>query len=459
MNLSDSLHSQAKDQFFNYLSQEAYSNLPADLLTLLEGQKEERRPYIVFDSLKVNSAFCNAIRVAAEQFWSLSTSTAKIFQYLSESEILDWGYPEDYIPQLLGSETPPSEMRLDMAVNPEAFKKGVYKLNDFKVLEANSATPGFWSETFVFNELIVNHLGCHCPNSGLGESHTEDFIAYLKTSFPSYSHGKDFVYFSFPYVGEHEDILSFDARMGHFERLGGKAKFLYTEEFIIETDIAREVVLKDPNGSEVKYLFLHYPNEWLLEDKGELSSFANSDLMSIPAARPWDYFQQLVLEKKLYRIPPMSSEVIQNKAFYAFLWEGVHFDRFDPETQYLIKTLIPQTYCTYDEAKAQGLSRVWEKPIYGREGAGIILWDKDEVVVDTYNPSFEDEVWYKDMLAVYQEDCPMPIHEFEDEFIVLMFTVYLSATGRATGIGCRAVPQSKGAIDSKEGLWLPLHLE
>ncbi|WP_088889002.1 glutathionylspermidine synthase family protein [Leptolyngbya ohadii] len=454
--LHTALKGQPKYQFFDRLSQEAYSNLPADVLTLFEGKGQTYRPYLVFDPLVVSPHFCQAIRKAAEAFWSLATSTAQIFQYLSEAEILEWGYPEDYIPQFLACNTPASEMRLDIAVNPIAFKNDRFQMDDFKVLEANSATPGFWAETFVFNTLIVEHFGYQCPNKQLGESHTQDFIQYLKQSFPAYRHGRDKVYFSFPYAEAHEDILSFDARMGYFQQFGGKAQFLYAEDLVIETDIAKDVTLKAPDGSPVQYLFLHYPNEWLIEEKGEIVS--GNDLSSIPAARPWDYLQQLGLEQKLYRVPPIRSEIIQNKGFFAFLWEGIHSDRFDPETQQWIKALIPQTYCTYEEAKSYRLTQVWEKPIYGREGAGIILWENGEEVINTYDPDFDDDDWYRNMLAVFQENCPMPTHAYEDESVLLMFTVYLSSTGKATGIGCRAVPESRRVIDTRQGLWIPVAL-
>ncbi|MGG6263250.1 glutathionylspermidine synthase family protein [Leptolyngbya sp. AN10] len=457
MKLQEALVNKAKDQFFDRLSQEAYSDLPADVLTMFEGVKSERRPYLLFNPLNITPAFCRAIRQAAEQYWSLATSTAQIFQYLPESEILDWGYPEDYIPQLLADNTAPCEMRLDIAVDPEAFKQDQFCLNDFKVLESNSSTPGFWAETFVFNELIANHFGLQCPNKGMREAQTQDFIAYLKKSFPTYIHGKDTVYFSFPFVGAHEDILSFDARIGCFQKLGGKAQFIYSEELVIETDLTQDLSLKTPDGAGVKYLFLHYPNEWLIEDQGELVS--DNDLSVIPAARPWDYLQQLVLEGKLYRVPPIRSEIIQNKSFGAFLWEGVRSNRFDFETTQLIKTLVPETYCTYDEAKSYGLSQIWEKPTYGREGAGIILWENGESVVDTYNPEFDDDEWYRQMLAIYQANCKMPTYEFEDERVLLMFTVYLSAGGRASGIGCRAVAESKRVIDTQQGLWFPIALK
>jgi glutathionylspermidine synthase len=452
--LHQALNSQSKKQFFDRLSQEAYFNLPADVLTLFEGSGQSDRPYLVFDLLVVSPSFCQAIRKAAEAFWVLATSTSQIFQNLTDVEILEWGYPEDYIPQFLACNVPASEMRLDIAVNPRAFEQDQFQLSEFKVLEANAATPGFWAETFVLNTLIAEHFGYKCPNKNLGQIQTQDFVQYLKQSFPAYRHGRDTVYFSFPYAGLHEDILSFDARMGYFQQLGGKAKFLYTEDLVIETDIAKDITLKTPEGAGVRYLFLHYPNEWLVEDSGEIIN--DNEFSTIPAARPWDYLQQLVLEGKLYRMPPIRSEIIQNKGFFAFLWEGIHSDRFDEETQHWIKELIPQTYCTYEEAKSHRLEQVWEKPIYGREGAGIVLWQNDEAVIDTYDPSFDNETWYKNMFAVYQENCQMPIHRFEDESLILMFTVYLSAEGRATGIGCRAVPETQRVIDAKQGLWLPL---
>lgn len=456
MELNYALNSLAKKQFFDRLSQEAYSNLPADVLTMFEGGGADRRPYVVFDPLVVSPNFCQAIRKAGEKFWEVGTSTAQFFQYLSEAEILDWGYPEDYIPQFLSSKTEPSEMRLDIAVNPNAFVNDQFQLSDFKVLEANSATPGFWSESFVFNTLVAEHFGHQCPNKGMGEQQTRDFIEYLQKSFPDYQHGVDVVYFSFPYVGAHEDILSFDARMGYFQQFGGKAEFIYTDNLILETDVAKEVALMTPNGNVVKYLFLHYPNEWLIEDGGEIVS--DVELSVIPAARPWDYLQQLELEGKLFRVPPIRSEIIQNKGFFAFLWEGIHSGRFDPETQRLIETLIPQTYCTYEEAISYGLSQVWEKPIYGREGAGIILWENGEEVVNTYDPTFDDDDWYKNMLAVFQQNCLMPVYQYADEAVYLMFTIYLSSEGKATGIGCRAVPVSNQVIDAKNGLWIPLAL-
>lgn len=319
-NLADCLHSQAKRQFFDRLSIEAYADLPADILTLFEGPLQQRRPYIIFDVLPVSSGFCQAIRAAAEQFWQMATSTAEIFQFLPEAEILEWGYPEDYIPQILACNTPPSEMRLDIAVNPEAFAKQRFQLNDFKILEANAATPGFWAETFVLNELIANHLGHRCINQGMGKLQTQDFIAYLKAAFPGYAHGRNTVYFSFPDAGDHEDIVSFDARIGYFEQLGGKARFLYTEDLILETDVAHQPALLTAEGEKVKYLFLHYPNEWLLEDGGDIVT--DDSLHTISAARPWDYLQQLVLENQLFRVPPIRSEIIQNKAFYAFLLRG-----------------------------------------------------------------------------------------------------------------------------------------
>jgi glutathionylspermidine synthase len=455
-NLQQLLTTPAKTQFFEYLSAESYRNLPADLLTIFEGPPEQRRPYVIFDALPVSRNFCQTLRQAAECFWQVAIHTSQVFQFLPESEILDWGFPPDYIPQILGINLPPTEMRLDVAVNPQAFALGQFSLQDFKVLEANAATPGFWAETFVLNELIVNHLGKACPNHDFGRRQTQDWIDYLRQR-TDYRHRRDTLHFSFPFAGEHEDILSFDARMAYFQQLEGKAEFCYTEDFILETDPAQSTRLINSKTQEpVKYLFLHYPNEWLLEDRGEI--LTDDALSAYAPIRPWDYLQELTLNQQLCRLPPIASDIIQNKAFFAFLWEGVHRQRFDFTTSEMIKDLIPPTYCSIEEAHEYEHFRVWEKPIYGREGAGVILWDGEHEVVNTYDPDFEDNEWYQNMLAIFQADCPMPKYAFADAEIYLMFTVYLSALGKATGIGCRAVPTAKHAIDARYGLWYPLSL-
>jgi glutathionylspermidine synthase len=454
-NLQDLLTTPDKDQFFVTLSKTGFANLGTDILTIFEGEPEARRPYIIFDTLTVSPAFCKSIREAAELFWSMATSTTKIFQFLSEAEILDWGFPEDFIPQILANTSPPTEMRLDIAVNPQAYTSNFFNLTDFKILEANAATPGFWSETFVLNECINQHFQRNCPNRGLAKVHSQDFISYLQKYAPKYQHGRDTLYFSFPYAGEHEDILSFDARIGYFEQLGGKAKFRYVEDLIIETGDTQATTLYDAKDqTAIQYLFLHYPNEWLIEDPGAVVT--DDSNYAISAARPWDYLQELVLKEQLYRVPPISAEIIQNKAFFAWLWEGVHRQRFDFETTRIIQDLIPKTYCTIEEAREQGLSQIWEKPIYGREGAGIIRWDNGEEAVNTYDPEFDDDDWYQNMLAIFQADCPMPVHHFADTEVILMFTVYLSAQGKATGIGCRSVAQQDQVIDARHGMWFPL---
>jgi glutathionylspermidine synthase len=333
-------------------------------------------------------------------------------------------------------------------------------LSDFKVLEANSATPGLLFETFVLNSLICKHFKKRCPNENLARKQTVDFISYLETiSDNKFDLVKDTLYFAFPYSGNHEDILSFDARMGWFQKLGGKAEFCYIDQLTIETDSNKPTNLYSPSGELVEYLFIHYPNEWMIEDQGK--EVISNDFVSTPGARPWDYILQLILEKKLVKLPPISSYIVQNKGLFAFMWSGVNSNSVDDETASMMKTLIPQTYCTFQEATITGLTRIWEKPIYGREGAGVVLTVDGNEAVNTYAADFdEDSEWYNNMLAVFQQDCSMPKLLFDDTDVTLMFTVYLSAEGNATGISCRA---SKGigetAIDTNNGIWFPLSLK
>lgn len=458
-NLVDILTSDQKSDFFRCLSQESYSNLQADILTIFEGLEEDRKPYLAFQTISVSANFCKSIRLAAENFYILASTYAKIIGGLDPDEICDWGLPEDYVPYIMTDIALPCEMRLDIAVNPESFESDNFELSDFKILEANSATPGLWFETFILNSLICKHFGQKCPNENLAEKQTADFVTYLnKISQDKFNLAKDTVYFSFPYSGQHEDILSFDARIGHFEKAGGKAKFCYTSEFVLETDPDKKQNLYSPTGELIKYLFVHYPNEWLIEDEGE--EIVLNDSILTPNARPWDYILQLVLDKKLVKLPPISSDIIQNKGLFAFMWHGITNNYVDDDTAGMIQALIPETYCTYSEGHEAGISQIWEKPIYGREGAGVILTIDGEQIVNSNSPDIEDKEWYQNMLAIFQRNCPMPHISFDDTDVTLMFTVYLSAEGSATGISCRA---SKGlgktAINAENGVWFPISLK
>jgi glutathionylspermidine synthase len=456
--LSKILTSDTKSDFFRYLSTNFCSNLPADLLTIFEGNEEDRRPYIAFDTIQVSEHFCDTIRTAAENFGILAKAYSEIVSRLPIDEICDYGLPEDYVPFVLGDVNPPCEMRLDIAVNPDAFSSGNFHLSDFKVIEANSATPGLWFETFELNQLVCDYFGKKCPNKDLAEVQSKDFVSYLNLiTKNNFDKKKDTLYLSFPYSGNHEDILSFYARQGYLEKLGIKCKFIYTSQIVIETDPMKDTVMCDDNGNIIKFLFVHYPNEWLISEEGD--EVVSNDLISEPSARPWDYILQMVLNKKIIKLPPASSDVIQNKGLLALMWQGVINNSIDTDTAEMIQTLIPPTFCFQKEAEEFGLNRFWEKPIYGREGAGVVLYQDGEVLVDTYSDDFEDLEWYQNMPAIFQKDCPMPVIEYADTKLTLMFTVYLSAQGKATGISCRA---SKGlgetAIDSKNGIWYPISL-
>jgi hypothetical protein len=121
-NLVDILNSDAKSDFFRQLSSVSYSNLPTDILSIFEGPEDNRRPYLAFQPISVSSNFCQMLRAAAENFYILAKAYAKITGELDPDEICDWGLPEDYIPYIMGDDSQPCEMRLDIAVNPQAFE-------------------------------------------------------------------------------------------------------------------------------------------------------------------------------------------------------------------------------------------------------------------------------------------------------------------------------------------------
>jgi glutathionylspermidine synthase len=448
-----------KDNFLIELNQ-YYPDL--DIRSALEGKgSDSYNPYIVFDCFTISQDFVNKLRIAGENAWKVMTACGQVFQSSNIDVITEWGFPDDYVPQMLSNLILPTEMRFDIAVNPIALLTNNLSLEDFKVLEVNSATPSFWWETFVGNQAICEYFNKTCPNIGLGLEHMHSMNQYVKT-LPSYS-THDPWYFCIPYLEEErnqfsEDTLNMNARMGFLEQLGVQTRFRYIEDLIFETDLSKSECLIDvQTGDMVKNLFLHYPSEWLIDEEGELYKGANIGEQGV--VRPWDYFNNLILGNQLCKLPPIMADTIQNKGLLAFLWEASQEYRFDDTTTNLINTHFLPTYCFQDDAE-EYLHDYWEKPVYGREGAGIKRFKNGSEIYSSWMPESEVALhdYYLSMHAIYQEHSTLPTLKFSDATLSLMFTVYVDAYGRATGVGLRASSDSE-CINAYNGLWYPLCVE
>lgn len=418
------------------------------------GYGEDESPYIMHDVLVLPESFYLEVRTFARRAWELLMDATRLLSSLDEEDLVDeLDMPADYYPQLLGLQhLPPADMRFDISVRVEDFERLRFTQDSFKLLEVNAATPSFFWESFEGNRLLCDRFDTRCPNAEFLIPHTQDLKDYVDR----YSkHPDKPLYFSFPYYGENnEDILSFDLRCGAYQQQYGKdsAAFVYSNDIIFAEDGAYIATEKGPE--RIYNLFMHHPSEWAIDDAGQ----KHNDPAGMISETPWQTMTDLLLQEKLNKFPPITADLLQNKAVLAFLYGQAVENCLDDRAKTNILSIIPPTYFYFEDAQTH-LEQFWEKPIYGREGAGVVRFNQaGDEVFSTYADEFEDWDWYNNMNAVFQEHQEPPKLDYRGGTMDLMFTVYMSPLGRATGISCRPTPTGK-AVDTLEGLWLALGVQ
>src|SRR5690606_41859553 len=112
----------------------------------------------------------------------------------------------------------------------------------------------------------------------------------------------------------------------------------------------------------------------------------------------------LIARRRVAVINPPGALLSQTKAMQALIW-GLHEigEFFDPEERRIIETYMLPTYL---ENRFRGSPYV-TKPIFGREGAGVTLYDASG------DAAFQGDDRYRDQPMVYQRRVDMEQVEVE----------------------------------------------
>ncbi|MGL4757973.1 MAG: glutathionylspermidine synthase family protein [Patescibacteria group bacterium] len=486
--LAASLNDPTKAEKLDEWTAQYYASLPGGLRQSLETR--DGNPYILWDTVEVTQQMADAIRLAGTNIHK--AIRAGIGALMQSNELLynEYNMPEEYLALGLGDNVPLGDMRIDLSVDAQAYYDAITHGKDvlphhIRAIEWNAETPSFMWESGSGGNLIAEALGKVSPNL-VGKDWTRemgrDFAAYVDAV--ASSRGLDLkktpLFFSYP--GDeandfvHEDNLSFYERIAQYESAtGNPVRFRYFQDLILDADEQMEGMLDAQDGERVQLLFSHFPYEMLVQEEGEIvmSDFPELIGTGINPARYWDYLVKAILDKTVTKVPGTQAAYAQNKAFYAFLWESMKAGNWDPspEIKEIIQTHLLPTYCTPEEAHANGdwLGQVYfEKPVYGREGAGIYAYrvdsenpEKFEMILDTYKDQSEEmNQWYETQDAIYQQEGSLPVVQYLDGQLTLMFTIYVSATGQGCLLGCRAhASEELTAINPESGIWVPLSIK
>lgn len=369
--------------------------------------------YALYTCHEIEQAEAAHIRTVTNRVGRIFSKTARLLRELDEDTLLELGYPKETIPflKIKNIEAESIISRVDL----------VKTNHTYKVLEINSDTPTFIKELFLMNGEVCQEFQRLNPNDNeeerLGRAVKnaifESYQALDKKEFPN-------IVFT-----------------SHDENFEDKQTVLYLKEIcklpaqyvpLDKLQIIEGEALLDEEGRRIDVLYRQtFPIESLILDKDGATG-ANVGLQLL----------ELVRQKKLCIINPLSAFLLQSKAVQAIIW-GLHeqnSEYFTSEEHQWIGEYFLATYLEAAPFLAAGKKFV-EKPTFGREGDSVKIYaPSGEKVEEDPNNS------YVDYVQVYQE------------YIDLPKIVFQTNTGEKEGhmmIGCFLVNEQASAFGYRLG--------
>jgi glutathionylspermidine synthase len=336
-------------------------------------EEDDFHQYMSFNLLKMTKNEHDDIKVATKKIGNIVNKAYKII--LNDKTLQNkLGLPIE----AMDAVQVPSEYfsyftRLDLIVNNEQIK----------VIEINCDTPTGYLETSVGNKIICEDQGCKSPNElefnifrawRLIEKHM-DIPEYQKIYFTSY--------------GENEEDKQ--TVLFNMKHSGVNGEYIAVEDIQIDED-----GLYDLDGNKIDYLYRLYPLEFLPTDVDE------------DGKKIGKLFLNHIADGTVKIINPPSAFMMQTKAVMAVIWDFYNSwktDLFTVEELGDIKRYFLATYFNdnpFTQHKFSATPFV-EKPIFGREGGGVKIFDESFNLVER-----DEEDWYSEWSKIYQEYVEMP---------------------------------------------------
>lgn len=260
--------------------------------------------------------------------------------------------------------------RLDLIVNED----------EIKIIEINSDTPTGFLETAVANRIICEAHYQASPN------HLSESIQAAWEHIKTYYNIKatDVIYFT-AYRWHDEDRETAQFIRKH-------CSHLQTQYIDIADLVVNEAGVFTPQGDNIEFLYRLYPLEYLDDDIDE----AGRNIGHV--------FLNHIAQGKLKIINPPSAFFMQSKAVMAIIY-ALFTEKsklFTDRELAIIEQYFLPTYFDDTVFKTNKMAYV-AKPIWGREGGGITLFDGDQKVIQT-----DKTAYYYNQDKIYQQYIEMP---------------------------------------------------
>ncbi len=313
---------------------------------------------------------CQAIRLAAAELGKIIKKTVAVIAKADDCLLAELGIPENaWAAVRVASLFPTLIGRFDFALTETGFK----------LLEFNADTPSGIVEAFFVNNAVCNYWRRDDPNAEMAEKIGDVFAEWLRSE----AMDKDATVFFSALDWHCEDLGNTKYLL---EKSGLEAAFVALSDLRVMDD-AVYAVSRD-GMKRIDVLFRMHPLEIL-------SAEVSEDGFPVGAL-----FLQHVAAGRLRLLNPPAALLAQTKALQALIWsvaeQGECYTM--AEQAFIRRYMLP----TYFENRFQGRCPYVTKPIFGREGQGVKIYDAAGRL-----EAGEDDGNYESKGLIYQKKAEM----------------------------------------------------
>lgn len=333
--------------------------------------------YALADIHLITRAFREELLDATDRLGSIYAKVVPVLQQAEDSLLLELGVPGEAlmaVRTVVSQSLPTIIGRFDFAQTDEGFK----------MLEYNSDTPTGIVEAFFVNGRACRFFDREDPNAGMNKQLARAFgkvmEAYRRRGYPT-----ERIWFSS--LDWHEEDKGTTQYL--LRESGLAAKFAPLAQLRVWNDRLYVHDGQTQQMQPVDVLYRLHALEKLAEERDEDGYPTGAHVLS------------LIADRKLAIINPPSAFLIQTKALQALIWnlheQGEFFHREEHDA--IAKYMLP----TYFENRFLGETDYVTKPVFGREGGGVVLFGADGGIVDK-----DQEDCYWDQPMIYQKRVELP---------------------------------------------------
>ncbi|WP_243450404.1 glutathionylspermidine synthase family protein [Desulfosporosinus sp. Sb-LF] len=327
----------------------------------------------------ITQQFRQEIAFATEALGGIYAKTVLAVQSADDALLRELGIPEEAL------------LAVRVLVKPEMVTvigrfDFVQTAEGIKMIEFNADTPTSVVEAFFVNAKACRFFGVENPNEGVNGQIQEAFGSIIET-YQKQGYATNSIVFSA--LGWHdEDRDTVKYLLNHS---GLSAQFVALEDLRISED--RLCALAEEQLVPIDVWYRLHALEKLAEDNDERDRYPTGA-----------HVLDLVARGKLAIINPPSAFVAQTKALQSLIWNLHETGEFytTEEHQWIETYMLP----TYMENRFLNKEPYVTKPIFGREGGAVSLFEADGQLVEKDKDDF-----YWDQPMIYQKRVDMEVVE------------------------------------------------